>query len=317
MPELPVIQTADILAARGARNSVDESVPYGFFVEPEVGRCGNVADVATLLLTNRECPFRCLMCDLWQNTTSHSVSVGAIPRQIEYALHRLPDAQRIKLYNSGNFFDRRAIPVEDHVRIAELVQPFETVVIENHPKLIDESCLRFRDSLSGELEIALGLETIHPDVLPRLNKQMTLDDFARAAEFLVKNGITVRTFILLRPPWLNEAEGIDWAIRSVNYAFDLGINCCAVVPTRAGNGIMEQLQASGDFASPTMASMEYVLEECLSLNRGRVLMDLWDADRFSDCSKCVGDRIERLRTMNLTQELLPKIDCTCRPRDGA
>ena len=34
--------------------------------------------------------------------------------------------------------------------------------------------------LRGQLEVALGLETVHPEVLARLNKQMTLDDFARA-----------------------------------------------------------------------------------------------------------------------------------------
>jgi radical SAM enzyme (TIGR01210 family) len=311
MPDVTVPQTDDILRARGPKKVVDERVPYGFFVEPEIGRCGDVADVATLLLTNRECPLRCLMCDLWQNTTDRRVTDGAIPDQIAYALDRLPTVKRIKLYNSGNFFDTQAIPVADHLRIAELVRPFETVVIENHPRLINESCLRFRDTIDGELEVAMGLETIHPQILPRLNKQMTLDDFARATEFLVANDITVRTFILLRPPWLNEVEGVEWAIRAVEYAFGLGVNCCAVVPTRAGNGVMEQLQTTGDFHSPSIHSMERVMHECLPMKRGRVLMDLWDADRFCECTACADRRIERLRLMNLNQSIDAEIRCGC------
>ena len=98
--------------------------------------------------------------------------------------------------------------------------------------------------------MALGLETVHPDVLPALNKRMTLADFDRAVEFLAASDIAVRAFILLKPPLLKEQEGVEWAIRSVEHAFDVGVSCCSVIPTRAGNGIMEQLQRDGRFAPP-------------------------------------------------------------------
>ena len=94
----------EIIAARPPKNAVDPRVPYAFLVEPERTAAGDVADIATIFLTNRECPFRCLFCDLWKNTTDSRVPVGAIPEQIDYALARLPSARQIKLYNSGNFF---------------------------------------------------------------------------------------------------------------------------------------------------------------------------------------------------------------------
>ena len=90
--------------------------------------------------------------------------------------------------------------------------------------------------LAGHLEVAMGLETVHPEVLAKLNKQMTLDDFERATRFLNERGIPVRAFILLRPPFLTEDEGVEWAIRSIELAFEWGIECCSVIPTRAGNG---------------------------------------------------------------------------------
>ena len=49
------------------------------------------------------------------------------------------DAKHLKLYNSGSFFDGRAIPEEDYPRIASLVSHFETVIVESHPKLIGEN----------------------------------------------------------------------------------------------------------------------------------------------------------------------------------
>ena len=119
------------------------------------------------------------------------------------------NAKHLKLYNSGSFFDGRAIPEEDYPRIASLVSHFETVIVESHPKLIGEKCLRFRDMLKPELQVAMGLETVNPDVLLRLNKKMTLQDFAHSVSFLNSNEILSRAFILLRPPFLSEEEGFS------------------------------------------------------------------------------------------------------------
>src|SRR6185369_14169555 len=180
--------------------AVDPRRPYALFVEQERAATGAIEDVATIFLTNRECPYRCLMCDLWQNTTDETVPVGAIPEQIDFALSRIPPARHVKLYNSGNFFDAKAIPPTDHADIAARVRHFNTVIVENHPNLCDDACVRFRDLLGTRLEIALGLETVHPEVLPALNKQMTLADFERAARFLTWHDIAARAFILLKPP---------------------------------------------------------------------------------------------------------------------
>ena len=124
-----------------------------------------VEPVATIFLTNRECPFRCLMCDLWRNTLSETVPLGAIPAQIDHALLKLPPARQLKLYNSGSFFDPQAIPPADYGAIAQRANRFERLIVENHPALTGDACLRFRDLLSGKLEIAMGLETAHPEVL--------------------------------------------------------------------------------------------------------------------------------------------------------
>ncbi len=311
MIEGPLFTDRQVLAARTAKNDVDPWRPYAFLVEPECNSSGCVEDVATVFLTNRECPLRCLMCDLWKNTTDRRVPPTAIPKQIDYALQRLGPARHIKLYNSGNFFDRQAIPASDHQAIAERVRPFQTVIVENHPQLCGEQVLQFRDRLDHELEVAMGLETADPEILRRLNKQMTLQDFQRAAGFLCENQIHVRSFILLRPPFLSESQGIDQALRSLEFAFDAGARCCAIIPTRGGNGIMEQLARDGWYQPPTMASMEHVLAEGLGMQRGRVMVDLWDCGRFYPCPECGPRREQRLREMNLRQQILPPVSCDC------
>ena len=308
----PVFLDREIVALRPEKEDVDPSRPYAFLVEPERAAGGQVEYVATVFLTNRECPYRCLMCDLWKYTTDRTVPEGAIPAQIAYALERLPPAKHVKLYNAGSFFDRKAIPPSDHAAIASLLDGFETVIVENHPNLCGDACLRFRDRLNGRLEVALGLETCHPEVLNSLNKRMTLDDFERAVTFLRREDGDVRSFILIRPPFMTEEEGVEWAVRSVSYAFDVGVQCCSVIPTRAGNGIMERLQQEGHFSPPSLRSVETVLEEGIRMNRGRVFVDVWDLERFFECPECGPARKERLQAMNLTQEVLPPVTCGCR-----
>ena len=296
-----------ILERRPAKNPVDPTRPYGCFIEEERSAAGTIDLVATVLLTNKECPFRCLMCDLWRNTTDRRVPDGAIPTQIEWALEHMGTARHIKLYNSGNFFDPQAIPPGDLPAIARQLAAFDSVVVENHPRLVDDRCLSFRDSLQPRLEVAMGLETVQVEILERLNKRMTLADFERATRFLVENDVPVRAFVLLRPPFLDEREGVEWAKRSLEFAFDVGVECCAVIPTRAGNGAMDALQREGLFAPPRLASLEEVLEYGIGLRCGRVFADLWDAEQLARGEADGTDRLERLRQMNLTQTTDPPV----------
>jgi radical SAM enzyme (TIGR01210 family) len=299
----------NILNLRMPRNAVNPLRPYAFLVEPEYSSDGHVEDVATIFLTNKECPFHCVMCDLWKNTTIERVPTGAIPEQIQFALNTLPAASHIKLYNSGNFFDSQAIPPEDLPIIAGLVSGFRTVIVENHPRLCNKRVSDFQQMCGTQVEVAMGLETSHEPTLNRLNKQMTTSDFARATEFLLQHDVRIRTFILLRPPWTSEEEGIDRAIHSVRFAFDCGFNCCAIIPTRAGNGIMDYMEESGEFESPRLSSLEAVMNETIGWKQGRIFADLWDIKQFSSCVECVDDRVERLRTLNLTQKHTTPVNC--------
>ena len=211
-----------VLQHRPAKRPLDPHHAYASIWEEERDARGALAPTAVVFLTNKECPFRCVMCDLWANTLDEAVPRGAIAKQIRAALADLPRARQIKLYNAGSFFDPAAIPPDDDDEIAEVVSGFERVVVEAHPAFLSgayrERCLRFRDAISGQLEVAIGLETSHPEVLARLNKKMTLDAFRRAAEFLAENDIDLRVFILLSPPFMPRGEEVEWARRSAEPA---------------------------------------------------------------------------------------------------
>ncbi len=250
------------------------------------------------------------MCDLWKHTLARSVLPGAIPRQIDYALKRLQARpEQVKLYNSGSFFDPAAIPLSDYPEIAQKVSFASHLVVEAHPRLIGESALELRDLLGSSMEVAMGLETVHPDVLPRLNKNLTLSAFAKAAAFLRDQGIAVRAFVLLKPPFLNEAEGLEWAVKSAEFAFASGVEVLSLIPTRAGNGALDRLREAGEFAPPRLSTLERALESVLERRQGRVFADTWNLEQFSTCAACFEQRRQRLHQMNLHQIVPPKIVC--------
>jgi radical SAM enzyme (TIGR01210 family) len=341
-----------------ARAELDSSRPHAFFVERERAESGEVISVAAVFLTNRECPWRCIYCDLWKNTLTETVPLGAIPVQIDFALkefwrdelHESPSDQsgarvtrpsnvkQIKLYNAGSFFDPKAIPLEDFPAIAERLSGFERVIVECHPALVGESAVRFRDllnqsairnpqsaidqnlvtSAATRLEVAMGLEIADDEILSRLNKRMTLAMFRRAAEFLVSNGIAVRAFIMVKPPFVrSEEEALLFARRSIDFAFDCGATVVSLIPARFGTAELQALARTGDFAPPELAILEAALDYGVSVRRGRVFADLWDLEKFADCASCFATRRERLDQISLEQVILPEVSCAlCGCRSG-
>ncbi len=302
-----------IIQLRSKKNKLNPYIPYHFLHEAEPGLSDNIETINTIFLTSRECAFKCLMCDLWKNTLDEPAPLGAIIKQIDYALERLPQGDVIKLYNNGNFFDAKAISPKEYPEITSRLSNYKRVVVENHPKLCNKYCIEFSDMLDGKLEVAMGLETIHPGVLPKLNKQLTPEDFSNAATFLNNSNIDVRAFILLNPPYLTDAkESIEWTLKSIQFAFECGVKRCSVIPVRPGNGVMDILQKENFYTPPSLDMLEEVFEKALALKQGQIFVDTWDIGFLSNCTFCFEARKERLEKMNLTQKIFPETECSCK-----
>jgi len=310
-PSAPQEQTSWIVARRPERNVHDVRKPYHAMLEQEIGPDGILWDVATLFLVNRECPFRCLMCDLWKNTTREPVTAEDIVAQVEAGLAQTGPGRAVKLYNSGSWFDPSAVPIEAYEPVARLVAGFERVIVESHCAFLGERAEHFlmllrRYNPSVTLEVAIGIETVHPEVLARLNKRVTTADFVAAAEWLHMRGMALRSFVLLRPPFLTEDEGLELAKRTIEFAISVGSTFTALIPVRGGNGAMDVLRAAGDWAPPSLTSLEAGLRHGLTIvdrqAHQRITADVWDISVFSDAGDAESDAIiARVNQMNVEQ----------------
>lgn len=324
--ESPRATDRRIRSLRPPKREVDPWKPLDFLVEPERWPDGSQAPTLAVFLAGAECPFTCVFCDLWRFTLDGPTPPGALPAQLREALvqwrangGRPGPRTRIKLYNASNFFDPRAVPPEDLPELARLVEPFPQVTVENHPRLTDQRCRDFQRRLTGRLEVALGLETIHPQALSRLNKRITLEDFDRTAERLMDWDCDLRVFVLVGAPFIPADERVEWTVATVEHALAQGARRIALNPVRYGNGELERLASTGELAppSPSLTDLEDALDAALALPRARhavVVADLWDIEKFALCPVCAEARIERLRKLNLSGppasgDSEPRVEC--------
>ena len=306
------VESSRIRSLRPAKSAVDPSVPIDVLCEPERSGPDSTTFAVTVFLTGGECPFSCVFCDLWRYTLDEPTPVGALPKQLDMALSNLDvpaSASTIKLYNASNFFDNQAVPVQDWRPIADRLDDFDRVTVECHPKLVDERCVEFDAMLRGRLEVAMGLETVHPVALSRLNKGMTLEDFDRASELIVSSGLELRVFALVGAPWVPEPKTVDWVTRTTEYAFDSGARLVSLIAVRSGNGALDALADSGSFTPPTLRVLEAAVERSIELDRGIVQADLWEVEKLKNCPACFERRLDRLQRLNLTGIVEEPVAC--------
>jgi len=290
---------------------VDPYVAQGSLVEPERRPNGKIEQTLTVFLTGAECPFTCSFCDLWRFTIDGPTPLGALPQQLQNVLETLDGTavDRIKLYNASNFFDLRAVPAEDLPTLARLVAPFAGVTVESHASMVGARTVEFARQFPGRLEVAVGLETVHPVALTQINKRLDLPGFDQAAQFVSEHNIDLRVFVLLGTPHVPANDSVEWTVRSVEYAVGRGAATVSIIPVRGGNGELERLQSRGDFTPPTLSELEEVLDRCNRFTGSVVTADLWDVECLPACESCGPARVERLRRLNISGVAEPRIGC--------
>jgi radical SAM enzyme (TIGR01210 family) len=298
------LETADnrIRSLRPPKARVDPHRAHGTLLEKERRPDGRIEQSLTVFLAGAECPFACSFCDLWQWTIDGPTPSGALTAQLEQVLasREGPMPNRVKLYNASNFFDPRAVPPADVAGIANLLSGTEAITVESHAATIGQRATDFADSIPGRLEVALGLESIHPVALAESNKRLDLARFDHAVTLLNAHEIDVRVFVLLGMPHVPPSESVEWTVRTVEYAASMGASMVSIIPVRPGNGELERLQQLGFFTPPTLRQLEEAMKATISQSKTVVTADLWDIAQLDACDECRVARVDRLRAANLS-----------------
>ncbi len=274
---------------------------------------GEIVDCLTVILRTRGCSWNaCNMCSY--TSFAYPADEEELRAQLRYALSE--NAEVVKIFTSGSFFDDREVPRGVRLEVAERVRDMgaKKLIVESRPEFITEDVL---DDFRGvNLEVGIGLESADDFVRNVcINKGFNFEDFEQAAKILKNRGFRVKCYLLLKPPFLSEREAIDDVLSSVERVRDLA-NVISVNPTNVQKGtLVEKLWYAGFYRPPWLWSAVEVLKRAENVD---IICDPVAAGKrrgAHNCGKCDGAVAKAIREFSLTQDKSKlSVECSCKTR---
>ena len=231
---------------------------------------GKVVDAWVIIFRTRGCYWArasgCSMCG-YVNDVAQEVAPADILHQLDTVLQKHESQPMVKVYTSGNFFDDHEVSPEVRDKILDgLGDRCDKVIVETLSHLLRTEQVEQAMNHVDELEIALGLESTNDRVLRHaVNKVWGLKEHAHAAQLAHATGATVKTYLLIKPPFLTEREAIEDAVRSGHEA-DPYSDTVSFNPVNVqSRTIVDRLFRRGEYRPPWLWSVVEVLKRTRDL----------------------------------------------------
>jgi len=232
--------------------------------------------------------------------------------------------ENLTIYNGGSFLNDDEMPLEVQLEVCKdvsITSGIKTLFVESRPEFVTEEKISLLVSKLGgkNLKVGLGLECVSDDVRERcINKGLSRKDYEKAVRLLRNNRAEVLTYVFVKPLCLTEREAISEAIRTTNYAFQVGSNEVTLEAALVQRGTkMEEVYRKGDFRPPWLWSVIEVLKATYQLgtvNVGDFTDEPPPVAIPYNCEKC-SSRIVSLFNKykeNHNIEVFGNIDCDCK-----
>ncbi|MFW6064003.1 MAG: archaeosine biosynthesis radical SAM protein RaSEA [Candidatus Natronoplasma sp.] len=280
-----------------------------------------IKDVFSLIFRTRGC-YRsynsgCSMCGYYTDTNPE-IDNENIKDQLDEALSRYRGQEIVKIYTSGSFLDRDEIDDETAFKIIESFD-VDKIVIETRPEFVERDRVKKLSQTVDELELALGLESANDFVLENcINKGFTFNDYKECVE-KISDLVSIRTYLLLKPPLLTEREAIADLINSIQSISDL-TDIISVNPVNIQKGtLLEELWHRDLYSPPWLWSITEVINSIETVDKPVFVSNAGlGSDRgASNCQDCNDQVLKLIDEFTKSQEksILKKLpECDCRSR---
>lgn len=313
-----MVQLAAVVAETRASREHDPTQYISAWREPEVLE-GQEVEAFVLILRTRGCYWArksgCSMCGYVSDGFAN-VREEDLRRQWEAALRAYGGQPVVKLYNSGNYFDPSEIPPAFRQTIYEdLGDRCEKLIVENLPQLVRKPLLEEALRHLKRFEVAIGLETANDFVRDRtISKDFTFRRYLEALEVARSCGVTTKTYLLLKPPFLSEKAALQDVVASAR-AVDGRTETISINPTNVQKDtLVDRLYRRGEYRPPWL----WTAVEALRGLRGsasRILCKPTGGGRprgSHNCGRCDGVVLKALEDFSLQREdWLDELRCPC------
>ncbi len=156
-------------------------------------------DGLTSLITSRGCPYHCSFCQItteWKSCRYHSA---------EYVVEEVKEL--VNNYGIHTFGIVDDLFVAKKIRIGEITEKLKEVgllgkvhfTVNGRANLINRELVEMLKEM-GTTQIALGLESMSPRILPLLKDKVTVEDNKRAVETIYKCGFKTGGLFMIGTP---------------------------------------------------------------------------------------------------------------------
>jgi len=282
---------------------------------------GRPVDVGVMILRTSGCSHfhrgGCSMCG-YNLDSRRSDRKESVTAQFERAMTELTDVRFVKVYTSGSFLDECEVPPEESKAIlSRCAEKGVRLLVESRPEYVTSERIDEMLATHHDIEIAIGLESANDTVLRyAINKGFNVRDYDRAAQLLVDRKVPLRTYVLLKPPFLTESEAMADTVATVKYAGRFS-ETVSINPVNVQRGtLVEKLWRSWAYRPPWLWSVLEVLRASEGAAK-KIVCDPTGGGRergAHNCGKCDQVILDSLRAFSTSQDpsKLGSPECTCR-----
>ena len=282
-----------------------------------------IVDAFVIILRTEGCSWArtsgCTMCGYFNDSLWKPLSSSDLLTQFETAMKSYQNEPLVKIFTSGSFLDPQEIPlqVQQHI-LKKLATTTKKISVESRPEYITEETLSSLTSLLGTttLELGIGLETAN-DILraKTINKGFTFKDYTTAVSTAKKHSCSIKTYFLVKPPFITEQAAIDDCIQSIQHIRDL-TDIISLNPTNIQRRtIVEYLWKRHHYRPPWLWSIITILKQGKAIApQVHLKCDVAGGGSFRgahNCKQCNTQFLKQIDDFSLSQDSSQLDGLTC------
>ncbi|MCA1819257.1 MAG: hypothetical protein LC620_04270, partial [Halobacteriales archaeon] len=323
---------------------------------------GKPCKALVVILKTRGCTWAlaggCTMCGYANESAWAKVSEDELVQQFERAWRKYGSEELVKIYTSGSFIDRFEVmpgaqkrilamigkpAPTSHPQIAQIPQMDaagesaksdpsvrrspQKVAFESLPGFVTDENLAPLVGLCNKLEVGIGVESANFRVLrDSVNKGHAFEEFPRAAEVCRRHGVSVKAYLMLKPPFLKESDALVDSTRTIiaaaPHAYMVSLN-----PTNVqGNTVVDALYKRGSYRPPWLWTIVQALLDGRTQAEAQGFTGMLKSDVIAagqdrgahNCGECDETVVGYLKKYKATQDkkwltlCLAEVECRCR-----